>query len=107
MKKILIFIIILLVVSFSLGNSPYRYKHKVIKETKVLYPKYPPEGYTFGCYKEISRKYDCISRDTFLLSSKEIDKNRSQDIYVNEYGDTILIRFVDFKLMDYEMNHLK
>lgn len=97
MKKILIFIIILLAISFTGEYSlPYSFSHRQIGEYMVSYTEKDSLYKQYGIYKIIFKRYNYQYHDSTYLGGRQIDALHGWNCFKNEYGDTVCVIYTDY-----------
>lgn len=92
MRKLLYLIIVCAVVG---SMCAIQREHKMLKEIVVNYEKTDSPYQYYGYYKEVFRKYNYLYHDS-SLHFETLDENHGINIFINEYGDTVSMTYVDY-----------
>lgn len=104
MKKLLFIGFILLLVVVAVGQRPHYTEKKDLKpetakmigKTVVTLSKTDNDYVRYGYYKYEFRRYNYEYNDSTFSLENGVDEKHSRDCYVNEYGDTTTIIYVDY-----------
>lgn len=96
MKKILIvlWLTLLLLGCGKTGNNTT--ERKLLKEIVIEYSKTDSTYLWYGTTKEIYRIYNCEYREVDYAEAITSDVLHGVRYYLNEYGDTIHIKYTDY-----------
>ena len=100
MKKLLYIIVILLCINalfwFKVYINSKPEARKMLRETVVDYQSSDSIYKYYGIYKQVFRKYNYSYVDSFIAKDIRIDAAHGIDYFINEYGDTVCINFIDY-----------
>lgn len=107
MKKILIVIPLIMIAAMVFVQIPTEVlatdadtiplkDHRMIKEITVNYKKTDEPNARYGYYKEVFRKYNYHYKDSSRRWVRRIDRMHTIYCYINEYGDTVMFRYIDY-----------
>ena len=70
-------------------------EHRMVKEIVHVYSKTDSPYVHYGYYKEVFRIYNYCYIDSTWFESYS-DDSTSVSTYINEYGDTVCVRCIDY-----------
>lgn len=68
----------------------------MIKEITVNYAKDDTPNMCHGIYKQVFRKYNYEYKDSVSQEVRPVDVMHGIKYFVNEYGDTVSITYIDY-----------
>lgn len=77
------------------SSKPHVVKHKMIKEITVEYAITDSLYWNYGIYKQVLRKYNYPYNEAVDHTFHSLDWAECVTTYINEYGDTVCIEYVD------------
>ncbi len=94
MKNIVLFLLSAVLLLSCWGRPPHKLR-MMTKERVVEYSDTDSVYSHYGYYKKVFRTYNYAYMNT-TLSVIRIDENHAIDVFINEYGDTVSMIYVDY-----------
>lgn len=95
MKKLLLLFGIILI-PIGCFQKKQENDRKLLEEIVVEYQASDTPYMLYGYNKEIYRRYNYQYRDSSYHFVERIDEMHEIDCFINEYGDTVMFRYIDF-----------